>query len=137
MTQQPGTLAEMVRRSPYHRHLGLELVSGDAGEGRVRLGMDIGPDLMRSDDGDGLHGGAIASLIDVAAAYAVQLVAGDGGVTVALSVDYLRPIIGARAEAEARVVKSGRTQAVVDVELFDGARLAAIGRARFSLRGNL
>lgn len=126
-------VADAIGRAPYHRLLQFDFVSQDTGAGRVRLGIDLRPELMRSDTGDGLHGGAIASLIDVAAFYAVRLAAGRGGATVGLSVDYLRPVNGARAEAEAHVVKSGRTQAVADVEVFDGATLVAVGRARFAL----
>ena len=127
------SVAEVVDRAPYHRLLQFDFVSQDAAAGHVRLGIDLRPELMRSDRGDGLHGGAIASLIDVAAFYAVRLAAGRGGATVALSVDYLRPVNGQRAEAEARVVRSGRTQALADVEVFDGATLVAVGRARFAL----
>lgn len=127
-------LPDMIGRSPYHRLLGIEYVSHDAEAGVVRLGLDLKPGVSRSEGGGGgMHGGAIASLIDVAAAYSVQLVAGPGGKTVALSVDYLRPVSGLRAEAQARVVKSGRTQVVADIEVFDGERLAAIGRARFAV----
>lgn len=136
MTPPATDLAEIVRRCPYHRHLGIGLQSQDAEKGRVRLGMDLGPELLRADNGGGLHGGAIASLMDVAAAYAVMLCVRDGGVTVALSVDYLRAVSGTRAEAEAWVVKSGRTQAVADVELFDGKHLAAIARVRFAFPVN-
>ena len=127
------TVADMIDRAPYHRLLKFDFVSQDIGAARVRLGINLRPELMRSNSGDGLHGGAIASLIDVAAFFAVRLAAGRGGATVGLSVDYLRPVTGARAEAEAYVVKSGRTQALADVEVFDGATLVAVGRARFAL----
>lgn len=127
------SVAEALIRSPYHRLLHLDFVSQDSKEARVRLGINLRPELMRAKDGDGLHGGAIASLIDVAAFYAVRLAAKRGGATVSLSVDYLRPISGPRVEAAAHVIRSGRTQAVADVEVFDGAKLAAVGRARFAL----
>lgn len=126
-------VGDVISHAPYHRLLQFDFVSQDIDAGCVCLGINIRPELMRSDSGDGLHGGAIASLIDVAAFYAVRLAAGRAGATVGLSVDYLRPISGPRAEAQARVVKSGRTQAVVDVEVFDGEALVAVGRARFVL----
>jgi len=126
-------VAEMIDRAPYQRLLQFDFVFQDEGASRVRIGVNLRPELMRSDSGDGLHGGAIASLIDVAAFYAVRLAAGRGGATVGLSVDYLRPVKGARAEAEAVVVKTGRTQALADVEVFDGTTLVAVGRARFAL----
>ncbi|MSU90923.1 hotdog fold thioesterase [Rhodobacteraceae bacterium 2CG4] len=126
-------VSEIVGRAPYHRLLGLDFVSQDADAGEVRLGLDLCPELMRTNDGDGMHGGAIASLIDVAAYYAVRLAAGRGGATVALSVDYLRPLTGKRAEAAARAVRVGRTQALADIEVFGDGRLVAVGRARFAL----
>lgn len=126
-------VAEMIDRAPYQRLLQFDFVFQDEAAFRVRIGVNLRPELMRSDSGDGLHGGAIASLIDVAAFYAVRLAAGRGGATVGLSVDYLRPVKGARAEAEAFVVKTGRTQALADVKVFDGTTLVAVGRARFAL----
>lgn len=127
------SVAKVIDRAPFHRFLELELVSQDIEANTVRLGINLRPELVRSDCGGGLHGGAIASLIDVAAFYAVRLAAGRGGATIGLSVDYLRAVNGRRAEAEARVVKSGRTQAVADVEVFDGGTLVAVGRARFAM----
>lgn len=126
-------IADVIDRAPFHRLLKFDFVSQNICAARVRIGIDLRPELMRSDSGEGMHGGAIASLIDVAAFYAVRLAAGRGGATVGLSVDYLRPVNGTRAEAEACVVKSGRTQALADIEVFDGETLVAVGRARFAL----
>lgn len=124
-------VADVLGGAPYHWLLGLDFVSQDTDGRRVRLGLDLRPDLMRADEGGGLHGGAIASLIDVAAYYAVRLT-GRSGMTAALSVDYLRPVTGARAEAEAHLVRAGRTQGLADVEVFDGSKLVAVGRARIA-----
>lgn len=127
------SVSDAIERSPYHRLLNLRFISQDNYTASVRLGVELREDLMRSDDGGGLHGGAIASIIDVAAFYAVRIAAGRSGVTTGLSVDYLRPVNGSNVEAEARIVKSGRTQALADIEVFDGSSLTAIGRARFAL----
>ena len=124
-----------INRCPFHRVLDIDVVSHNPEDNRLRLGITIRPELLRTVDGGGLHGGVIASLIDVAAAYAVERTAGPGGATVTLSIDYLRPVTGVRVEAEARIVRKGRTQVWSDIELFDGDRLAAIGRARFAFPG--
>lgn len=124
-------LATAIRRCPFHRLLDIVPVPAHD-ESAVRISLDIRPDFWRSDDGGGLHGGVIASLVDVAATYAVMRTAGRPAVTAALTVDYLRPVSGSRAEAEARVVRTGRTTALADVEFFDGTVLAAVGRARFA-----
>jgi len=128
-------VADVIKRAPFHRLLQIDVVSQDIDAARARLGITLRPELLRSDSAGGLHGGVIASLIDVAAFFAVRLCTGRGGATSALSVDYLRPVNGVRVEAQARVIKSGRTQALADVEVFDGTTLVAVGRARFTLSG--
>lgn len=125
--------AAAILRCPFHRLLDIALVAHDPAAATVRIGLDLRPDLLRSDDGDGLHGGVIASVIDIAAVYAAKLANGDGGATASLSVDYLRPVLGERVEAEATVVRAGRSITWVDVELFDGSKLAAIGRALLAM----
>lgn len=123
---------DMMRDCPFHRLLGIEVLAVDASTATARLGLAIRSDFRRSDRGDGLHGGVIAALMDVAAACAVRLASGRGGMTVGLSVDYLRPVMGDRAEALGRVIRAGRGNAWADVELFDAeGRLSALGRGRF------
>lgn len=126
-------LAEAVGRSPFHRWLAMDVVALDRVTARLRLGLAIRDDFLRGSGGGGLHGGIIASLIDIAAAYTVERFVSPGGTTVTLTVDYLRPVMGARVEVEAGIVRAGRSQVWSDVELFEGERLAAIGRARFAI----
>lgn len=125
--------AEAVGRSPFHQWLEMDVVAFDRASSRLRLGLDVRGDFLRVAGGGGLHGGIIASLIDIAAAYAVERFVSPGGATVTLSVDYLRPIFGERVEAEAAIVRAGRSQVWSDVELFEGDKLSAIGRARFAM----
>jgi acyl-coenzyme A thioesterase 13 len=79
----------------------------------------------------GLHGGAIATLVDDVGTLAIMSGDRDGrmGVTTDLTVSYLRPAkMGEAVIIDARVLKVGRTLAVVDVSLLreaDGERLAA------------
>ena len=65
------TLPDVLRRSPYHRLLGLEMVRAAPGEVVIR--MPFREDLLAGDDelGQYVHGGAIASLIDTAGDFAV------------------------------------------------------------------
>ena len=126
-------LTAMILSCPYHRLLGVELVEMDAEAGTLRLAAEVKPEFSRSDHRRELHGGVTASLLDLAGDYAVALKTGHAVPTIGLSVDYLRMARGARAIASARVVKAGRSIAVVDLELTDetGA-LVAVGRGTYS-----
>ena len=73
------------------------------------------------------HGGAIATLIDSAMAFAiVPLLAENERTTVDLTIHYLRPLTEGTARASARVVRAGRRVITVSAELFDSQeKLAA------------
>jgi len=68
-----------------------------------------------------VHGGAIASLIDTASAFAVlsQIELHERVTTTDLTIHYLRPIISGRMTATARVVRGGRRLFVLAVEVTD------------------
>jgi acyl-CoA thioesterase len=83
------------------------------------LGVNIRKELLQN---RGLvHGGAIASLIDTATAFAIlSLIAPRERVsTVDLGISYLRPATNGRLRAVARVVRAGRRLFVVSAEVFD------------------
>ncbi|HYM69649.1 MAG TPA: PaaI family thioesterase [bacterium] len=124
-------LPEFLGRSPYHRLLGLHMTK--AAEGEVVVRMPFREDLLAGDDESGryIHGGAIASLIDTAADFAVIAAVGRDVPTIDLRVDYLRAARGTLI-ATARTRKAGRSVAVADVEVTDDAgRLVAVGRGVF------
>lgn len=125
-------LAAQVRACPFHRLLDVRLEEETAD--RVVIGVNIRHDLRRSDDGKDIHGGVIASLLDIAAAYAVAKVHTGRSATISLAVDYFRPVIGDSVTAHAKVLRSGRTLAWVETQLLDGDRVAAAGRVSFALR---
>jgi uncharacterized protein (TIGR00369 family) len=52
-----------------------------------------------------------------------------------MRVDYLRPAAGPDMRARARVVRAGRTAAVVDVEVESGGKLVAVGRCGHATGG--
>jgi len=68
-----------------------------------------------------VHGGAIASLIDTATAFAIisLLAPKERVTTVDLTISYLRPVNGGRLRATARVVRAGRRLFVVSAEVLD------------------
>lgn len=124
--------AELVRDfivgSPYARLLGavLDHVEPDL----VRVRLPFRPDVVTV--GDMIHGGALASLVDVAATAAAWSGARpDGalrGTTVGFSINFLAAARGGDVVAEARVIRRGRTLSVCDVEVRD-ANGPAVARA--------
>ena len=69
--------------------------------------------------GEMVHGGAIASLVDVAATAAAwahpEASFGARGTTVGFNVNYLAPGLGCDLVADARIVKRGGSLCVIDV----------------------
>jgi uncharacterized protein (TIGR00369 family) len=126
------TLPDVLRRSPYARLLGLEMLRATPGEVVVR--MPFREEIIADDDESAryVHGGATASLIDIAGTFAVIAAVGHDVVTVDLRVDYLRPVTAGDVVATARPVRIGRSLAVADVEVAgaDG-KLIAVGRGLF------
>ena len=85
-----------------------------------------------------VHGGVISTLIDTAAAAAAWSTP-DGsvpsaGITVGLSVEFLRAARGTGLRAVARVVKRGRSLCFVDAEVTDpGGDLVAKGLVTYKV----
>jgi len=79
------------------------------------------------------HGGPIAAFIDIVGDFAVGMAVGGGVPTINLRIDYVRPAMGSALTATARVRRSGRTVALVDVDVFDEQQsLVAVGRGTYS-----
>lgn len=65
-----------------------------------------------------LHGGCVATLVDVVSTVALLTVSQDPGVSVNIGTNYITPGPGgADVEVDARVTKVGRTLAFMDVTL--------------------
>jgi len=100
---------------PYARLIGLEL--GEVGRGEVSIHLEV-RDELRQNQGV-VHGGAVASLIDTAAAFAVltQLEVNERVTTTDLTIHYLRPASTGRLTATARIVRGGRRLFVLSVDV--------------------
>ncbi|MFW5678698.1 MAG: PaaI family thioesterase [Pseudomonadota bacterium] len=108
----------------------------DAAAGTLEVALDPDPRLCRSATEPALHGGVIASLIDIAAYNALALHKDTATPTLDLRVDYLRPAV-APLVARANVVRAGRRVATVDVAVRDAAgREVALGRGSFAIAGD-
>lgn len=107
----------------YARFLGFEL--GEVSQSKVSIHLSV-RDELRQNQG-AVHGGAVASLIDTAAAFAVltKIELHERVTTTDLTIHYLRPIVAGRLTATARVVRAGRRLIVVTVEVTNGPNLMA------------
>jgi uncharacterized protein (TIGR00369 family) len=100
---------------PYAKLLGLEL--GEIGPGEVSIHLEVRDELLQNQGV--VHGGAVASLIDTAAAFAIltQLELTERVSTTDLTIHYLRPVRAGRLTARARIIRGGRRLFVLSVEV--------------------
>ncbi len=114
------TLRQAHDATPLHRVLGLRFVTG--ADGVVAVEMPVAPGAF---NGSGnLHGGAIATLVDLAcgsaAARAGTFRPGENTIVTAdLHVRYLGRPKGTVVRAEARVLRAGRQLIVVECQVAD------------------
>lgn len=114
---QVERVSRLLDSVPFARLLGIELDEIDAGV--ATLGLEIKPELKQNHGV--VHGGAIASLIDSATAFAIisLLPPDEHATTVDLTISYLRPLTEGRVRAVARVIRSGKRLIVVSAEVFN------------------
>jgi len=128
----PAPNEEVVRgvivASPFGSLLGLQVERVEAD--RVGVRLPYRPAITTV--GDTVHGGAVASLIDVAATAAAWSAADLGrsrrGTTIGFTVNFLAPARAQDLVATARVIRRGGTICVCEVAV-DGADGAALARA--------
>jgi acyl-CoA thioesterase len=127
-------LRETLNKVPFAKLLGIELVTASRGTATLRLPIT---DHLRQIHGL-LHGGATASLIDTATAFAiVPLMEADQKFsTVDLMVNYLRPLKQGTATAHARVIRFGSRLITVAADVLDhGGELSATALSTYSKLG--
>lgn len=123
-------LRQVLNEVPFARLLGIELVAATHGSATLRLAVQ--PEHLQNHGV--LHGGAMASLIDTATAFAIvsQLTTPEKFTTVDLSIKYLRPLTEGSAFCLARVMRSGRRLLTISAEVHDTAgNLAAIALSTY------
>jgi uncharacterized protein (TIGR00369 family) len=111
------------RETPLHALLDIDYLDYGDDDGTVVVTMPVRPEAYGASGN--LHGGAIATLIDVAAATAAarssQFVPGENTlVTADLHVRYLGRPKGDLVYARAHVVRAGRQLIVVECRVVDG-----------------
>jgi uncharacterized protein (TIGR00369 family) len=114
-----------IENSPFVAHLGITLEGLDPDRARMRLPFTDALPTM----GDVVHGGAISSLIDTAAAAAAwsgaEVPERPKASTVGFTVNFLAPAKAQGVTADARVIRRGAVSVIaVDVTGDDGAEVA-------------
>ncbi|MDQ2854997.1 MAG: PaaI family thioesterase [Acidobacteriota bacterium] len=123
-------LRGVLRNVPFAQFLGIELIAASVGSATLRV--EVREELKQNYGV--LHGGAMASLIDTATAFAIvsQLTSPEKFTTVDLSINYLRPLTQGSATCIARVVRAGRRLLTVSAEVHDDAgNLTAIALSTY------
>lgn len=119
---------------PFWQFLGLKVAELQSGYARLLLPVRPEYANMRGN----LHGGLISSLIDMGGAAAVRslVLMSRPFITVELKLNYLEPAPLAATVIEGRVVRSGKTIAVTNVEVKDGdGQVIAVGLATYMILG--
>ena len=116
-----GGTGSVIMQTPLHRVLGIQVSEPD-GSGVVVATMPVRPDAFNMSGN--LHGGAIATLADVAGGSCAARASGfdpstQSLVTADLHVRYLGRPKGDVVRAEARALRAGRMLIVVEVRVLD------------------
>ncbi len=120
---------------PFHKYLGLTLEETAQNFARVKL--KIGTNTP-SGINNSVHGGVLATMIDMAAVTAVFASMRENdipGGTADLQISYLRQAHGDWLEAKADVLKKGRQLATIQVEIMNNeGTLCAAGRVLYAFK---
>lgn len=123
------SLSQLNQLAAFNRWCGFEVM--EAEPGRAVIGMDWRPEVAQYTGF--MHAGVVGALIDTACGFAAATMLGQNLLASHYSVNCLRPAVGERFTARARVVKPGRTQVFTSCELFASASgkesLVATGEA--------
>ena len=120
---------------PFHQYLGLTLE--ETGQNFARVKLKVGT-TTPSGINNSVHGGVLATMIDMAAVTAVFASTRDDdipGGTADLQTSYLRQAHGNWLEAKANILKKGKQLATIQVEIINNERtLCASGRVLYAFK---
>jgi uncharacterized protein (TIGR00369 family) len=119
-------IREKFELNHFPKLVGIEI--DDIEPGRAKLSLDV-TEKHRQLQGI-MHGGAIATLIDTAVAFAIVGASEPSAkfTTIEMKVNYLSPIVEGRVIADARLIRDGKRIIVAECDVFDAAgKMAAKG----------
>jgi uncharacterized protein (TIGR00369 family) len=113
--------------SPFQRWLGLKVEATE--HGVLTIGFDWREEFISNPGTKSMHGGILASLIDLGGLYAVLTTKSVATATVDLRVDYHRPSTGGHLRSTSRVIKLGSKVSTAETEITgEDGKLVASGR---------
>ncbi|MDJ0995001.1 MAG: PaaI family thioesterase [Dinoroseobacter sp.] len=120
------------------RLLGLEFEylpadAADADKEMCRLTFPVN-DMLRNPQGS-LHGGAMASAMDISMGHLINKVAGPGA-TIEMKIQYMRPVMGGTVTCEGSFTRRGRSLSFMESKLYTSeGKLAAHATATWKMPG--
>lgn len=133
------TFAEHRRVLDEGTHLFQQLALRDVDHPGADMAIELDFDSRLTNPRGALQGGLVASLADIVAGRAIVASSPlDSAATADLTVHYLQGITQGPARAVARVVRRGRSLAVVNVDILDAGsgELCAIATVAFAVQTN-
>ena len=122
-------------KPPIAKLIGFEVV--EIGDGRAIGSLQAGP--QHANPMGTLHGGVLCDIADAAMgmAFASTLAPDESFTTIALSINFFRPVWEARLKAEARVINRGKSVGYLECDVTDqdGKHIARANSTCFVLRG--
>ena len=119
-------LTEYLRFAPFHRWLDLRI--GEITDDGLEIIMPWRPEIIsNTNPKEVIHGGILASLIDLTGLYAVLSQCVKTTSTAYVHVDYHRLATSGPISAKAKILKIGRTLSTVEIFVYgpDGTLLAS------------
>ncbi len=134
MTDEPKTdretLDARIKRGPYHQWLGLSVT--EVGDGEITIEVPWRDEFVVNPDGGYIHGGILATLVDLAADWAIATKLGRPYPTVDIRVDYHRAAVKTSLRVKGRIVRLGSTFTTSEAFVEDDqGRLLASGRGTY------
>jgi uncharacterized protein (TIGR00369 family) len=121
---------KLLLRGPYHQWLGLNVIA--VGDGTIELTATSREEWVANPDRGFIHGGILATLVDLTADWALVSRTGRGVPTIDIRVDYHRGAMPGLLTARGQVVHFGRQFSVAEAKVFDKeGRLLASGRGTY------
>src|SRR2546422_6038990 len=134
-TAHPLIQKVLASKPPIAELIGFEVE--EIGDGRAVGSLQSGP--QHANPMGTLHGGVLCDLADAAMgmAFASTLAPDESFTTIALTINFFRPVWQARLRAEARVMNRGKSVGYLECELTDqdNKQIAKANSTCFVLRG--
>ena len=126
----PEEVEQLVRRGPFHQWLGLKVLKVE--DDGVELKASWREEWVVNPDRRYTHGGILATLVDIAADWAMVTRTRRGVPTIDMRVDYHAAAMPGDLTARGKVVRFGGQFSTAEAQVLDGGgKLLASGRGTY------